>query len=586
MTQPQKAPITSLRDPQEWIDAAKTFMPKGYAVERYGVMKGDKIITTTPVVVEAIFVDPDTEAEYWRLAWLAKWIGGQLRVRRHVALKSDLLGRPGGIRSLADHGLDLGLDNAKAVARYLQLLAARDLPVLPCRSQMGWDAGYDNFLWGEFCLTGDDMIGNDPTGSLEPGAIYLDPAAGKVYTDGLEAKGTLEEWLKAAAIVGFYPRVALALYAAAAPLLLRILGAGNFAVQWAGPGSTGKSTCVALAASCWGNPDLTAPRAAVFPSSSSESFLARGAELLRDLPVCIDLDGSGNARLTTQKIHRIVNGRSEHRSWTTVAIASGADTLSDDGADDAVRARLLCLWGPPFGRHNKETAKDVAEIKAILAGNYGVFGPELVRRLLRAKANGAFMAWREAYLKTCQDFSQKAAQHGGIASHTAEHLATVAMVARIVHALFPEFEWDHAPTLRDLWTWLQLSTVRSSRSSAALDLLKEFQAKNQDRIVGLRLAKLPPPRDGWIGTIDDDGRVWTVMGIVNDLLVDAGLKPMEICREWLQTGALVPTLGRWWRVIRVGSQHCKCMALDDRFDFQHARREFGSIRQQCLAKEA
>jgi putative DNA primase/helicase len=96
----------------------------------------------------------------------------------------------------------------------------------------------------------------------------------------------------------------------------------------------------------------------------------------------------------SQVIYQIANGRGRGRgsingmrstgSWRTVMLSTGEQsavdfTLGDGGS----RARVISLWGLPFGAANEATAPLVRGIDLAVQENYGHAGPRLIQFILQ-----------------------------------------------------------------------------------------------------------------------------------------------------------------------------------------------------------
>ena len=526
-----------------WLAHQSSAAPKGYSVAVDGIRANGRVVSLTPVVPEFAFSDPGTGQGFLRLAWLRNG-----RIRRRLVSRADL--SAGRFGSLAEMGLDLGSHNRQSIIRFFRAVeGSRLLPWHFVSKQCGWDQEMKSFLWGEQCITAGGVVSSDPCGNLAD-ATHLSPAAPMVYVEGMGQAGTFEGWLKAARQAMRHPRVALAIFAAAAPPLLRILGASNLGVQWSGPGGSGKSSCAKLAASAWGNPDPCSLHPYLLRWGSDRKWLEQASITMRDLPVILDDASEGLDRWS--RAGAILAGASEGRvergvpipseRWATCLIASGVQGLNDDCPDE-LAGRLFDFWGPPFGGQGQEVSEIVAEIQEGIQSNYGHFGPLLVQRLLQKKE--LWPKWKAKYLEIRKELISWGAGISGPASRIAQHLATMRTVALLVKNLFPELEVDSEPTMRDLKDWIERSASHAPKSAMALERVREWMTLNQGRILGLHEApepgeRLSVPPGGWIGRTDQDGKVWIMQGLLSESLTEWGYVPEKCLREWWAAGELLP----------------------------------------------
>lgn len=531
-----------IKDPKDWLDKARERVPEGYSIAEGGISR-DFVFASAPVVLEGI-LEEEGGRGWLRLGWLAKWSKGW-RVRRMLVDRGKVRASAT-LTSLASYGLNI--TSARAFDDYLQASAPL-APVASMASALGWSEDKRSFLWGEFLVTSEGVTPADPYAAdpIEPGGVYLSHNIARAHTDGYEARGTWAGWLKAIKAMEDHPRALLAVYASAAAPVCGALGLPPFAIQWSGPASIGKSTCVSIAASAWGNPDPMADRSVVLRAYISPAEVAAAAAIRRHLPTL--MDASGREKLLPAKIESALLANA-------ITMSPGGDSMQED---DSLRSRLIALWGSPFGDQSPASARAISELREGVMSNFGHFGPALVERLICAGPE-AIDGYRQIALEARARFAEKAAESGGLPAQLAEHIGTLAAITTLVHDLFPEFTWSPQPTMDDLWEWLALSAKQTGRATFGENLLAEYIRDNQDRVYGIRKEKTPPG-NGWVGCKDREGRIWVVAGLVNDVLVDAGLRPMEVYREWVQTGTVVLTYGKYWRVVKMGARHVRAVAL-------------------------
>ena len=75
---------------------------------------------------------------------------------------------------------------------------------------------------------------------------------------------------------------------ALAPPMLEILGASNFVLDFAGATSSGKTTTLRVAASCWGKPDERSDESAMHTWDVTRVFLERASTIISGMPLILD----------------------------------------------------------------------------------------------------------------------------------------------------------------------------------------------------------------------------------------------------------------------------------------------------------
>lgn len=401
------------------------------------------------------------------------------------------------------------------------------------------------------------------------GAFNLSPP--EPFQGMVAEKGELEGWLELDPIIAAYPRLRSAIYAALLPPLMRILGSvENFSFQIIGPPASGKTTAVALAASVWGNPDLSSDTPTILPWGASQEFLVEAAACLRDLPLFLeDYEGS-SARHRVDKMAALLAGRgggemvrgsfTPVRSWSTVVLSSAVRGVEDLDETGCLSARAISLWGSPFGKTNPDTMECIAEIQRVVSHHHGVLGPEWIRRIQAAQT--AWPTWKANHEARVKRFATRAAEQGGFASRAARSISALATTAVVFHALFPECEWDHDKTIEDLWVWLNLNGHQTNKGYAGLEAFRAWWENRRMWFFG-RGGQKPP--GGWKGVIRKNKHgvpiVWTFEEEVRAVLLDAGFNPTEVYEDWVRGEICVPTWGRVWRTIKLLYSTKRCIGF-------------------------
>ena len=78
-----------------------------------------------------------------------------------------------------------------------------------------------------------------------------------------------------------------------------------------------------------------------------------------------------------------VKGTQRTGSWTTTLLSTGESPAVASTQDGGTRARVMTLWGGPFGEATESSAQLVNELTVNLKQNFGHAGPALVARRVR-----------------------------------------------------------------------------------------------------------------------------------------------------------------------------------------------------------
>lgn len=484
-------------------------VPEGWTLSRAGVLKPQAgqdgepgipaVIARQPVVIAGRLRDVATDDEKLRLAFHADGHWHHRTVSRAIAANSREL------IALAGSGYPVTSGTAGPQVEYLadfEATNANSLPRAHVASQFGWqgERGKLGFLIGRRLIAPDgSMPGELDIEAMAPEdwredfvAFHGADAGDNQFADAYQAAGTLDAWIEQAAIAATYPRVLLALYTACVPPLQGILGIPNFGMDFAYPTSTGKSTTLRFAASAWGNPDDRAPASALGTWDATRVWIERASTVLNGIPLILDdTKRAKNPRLIAQTIYDVVQGRGRGRgspngmrrlgTWSTVLLSSGESRAVDFTEDGGTRARMLTIWGSPFGKTDAATGARVLRINQGVLLNYGHVGPRLVAFLLRHRDR--WERGREQYAKAQCEALERAGDNP-IAGRIAAYFAAIEMAAKLVHQAIPELPWKFEDQLDGIWRALTAEAIESDRATVALDRVYAWAVGHQTQFWG------------------------------------------------------------------------------------------------------
>lgn len=348
-----------------------------------------KQIFPVPVIISRRLKNVDTNEEKIELAYFRDQRWNRLITERSTAMNK------GSIVKLADTGLPVHSENAKALVKYLGAFDAAnlDMPYTRSVSHMGWiDDSIDRFLPGV-----DDGIQLDVPESM---------------SKGFRSKGTVEKWVQQIRPVLQYPIARFMLAGSFASPLLRIIGHRNFLIYPYGGTRGGKTAALKVALSVWGNPERT-----MGSFRSTQNALERQAAFFSDLPMGIDeRQVIGDQQGFIESIaYMMGNGQSRGRAtrdgklqpeltWHNITLATGENPLSSDSSSGGIKSRTLEIYGKPIDNEEEASRFHIATEEA-----YGVVGPEFIKKVMtELKENpdsfrDDFKHIREKLKKECPD---------------------------------------------------------------------------------------------------------------------------------------------------------------------------------------
>ena len=530
---------------------ASLHMPPGYEIDQQGVYRVsykardgeiEKIreqITHAPLLISARTSDIHDGGESTTLLYKR---GSEWRERTEPRA---VIATAREITRTAAHGVPVTSNTAAKVVEYLAVFEAYNLERLPhtrTAKQLGWlgDGGKDGFL------VGPDLIGGN--GTLEfRGADEGD----EQIAAGFSRRGTHREWFEAMQKLAPYPRVYMALYGSLAPPVLAIVGAPNFGIDWANPTSTGKTTTLRVAASCWGSSDERSPDRVLHSWDATRVWIERAAAVLNCLPLILDESKRARyPRAVSQTLYDVANGSGRGRgtprglaragAWTTVLLSTGETPVTSFSEDGGTRARIISLWGSPFSTADEGTAALVTNLRHDLDAHYGHSGPMLVEYL--ADQRSKWDEYRELYRGLKVKYAELAGDEP-VLGRLGEYFAALALTAALAEraAIIPIFE---DPVAR-LWDALKATSQEADRAQLALDMVVSWMHSHQSEFYGrhrIDQADVPiQPAAGWAGRWAS-GESWENVAFMPDRLRDVLRRlehePDSILRVWRDRGWL------------------------------------------------
>lgn len=537
-------------------------VPQGWTLTPSGISRVGQsvsILIPAPVIVATRLHDVAEGTEAMRLAWTRDGHWKRHDVERAVAAN----GRS--IVDLAGRGLPVTSNNAKDLVQYLADFEAENLSVLPISQvsrQMGWQGhgGVDGFLWGHTLITAATPVHGEPLAATPDGAgqgaitFHGADDGDEQLAGGFRASGTFEGWRQAVAIAAHYPRIRLAIFAALAPPVLALLDSPNFGLDYAGETSRGKTTTLRVAASAWGSPDERSPAAALSTWDATRVWIERASAVLNNLPLILDDTKRAKKRQdVAQTLYDVASGRGRGRgsprgmaragTWTTVLISSGEAPATGFTEDGGTRARVLTLWGSPFGQADAATAQVVHQLNLGVRAHHGHAGPRLVGHLIENRAQ--WDACRQQYHDALEHYTALAGANP-VAARMAAHFAALVVTARLAHEAL-DLPWSFQDPVEPLYGELVAETPDADPAARALRHVVSWAQGHQEEFFGRRDEGRGQPHAGWAGRWDVGGPThqsqWTYIGFLPDrlkvVLAEGGFEPDPVVRGWKERGWLL-----------------------------------------------
>lgn len=293
---------------------------------------------------------------------------------RTAIFDRDVLASNNKIVQLANHGISVTSETAKALTRYIddvQHLNQDKIPIKRSVTRLGWFGDMFVPYADELIFDGEDIF--------------------KGFYDAVQSHGDRGTWLETARGIrkgpSLIPRVVLA--ASLASVLVKPLGGLPFFVHIWGQTEAGKTLALMLGASVWANPELGRY---IHTFNATQVGLELSAAFTNNLPLMMDelqiirkrddfdniiyqlAEGLGRARGDKS------GGMRKTYSWANCIITTGEQpitSLSSGGGAINRTVELMC-------EHNESLFGEAGEPTKIalkLSENYGHIGKEFVELL-------------------------------------------------------------------------------------------------------------------------------------------------------------------------------------------------------------
>lgn len=541
-------------------------MPKGWLATKLGVFKvkqdqSRSIVITAPCVITAILRHDDDHTVYVRLSWL----DGHRWAWKVVPLE-DISVRSRAER-LSRFGLPVNSNNSKMVISYLTAFYALNrnrLPFARVVSHMGWQRG-GGFLWGSILIGRRggtvDVDQTDPRKWPEDTVVF-DSTDGGTHdvANVYGSRGTKQGWLDAVAplVANRYPAAQMGLLASLCTPLLEVLSrcgpsVPNFAIDFCGPTSTGKTSIIKVAASCWGIPDDKTPKTPISTWDNTGPGIERTAHARNHLPLILD-DTKRAARKDQipRSIYMVAQGQGRTRatipgmqktsSWRTVMIMTGETRAIDFSEDGGTRSRVVTIWGTPFGAPSEEMAAQLRDVETRMMENHGHAGPAFVRWLYDNKEKTR--AWRRLFDDLVGEFNERSAGSGPMGRMSA-YLGLLRLTEGLLEqaGLLP-WERDEKDCVDRLWGTIEAACREADRASHALDYVRSTARARRREFFDPDHPDRKSPQGGWLGMWDVDEGVYLFPHAATSILSTGGFDVQSTLRTWVDRKIVTQRRGR------------------------------------------
>ena len=361
-----------------------------------------------------------------------------------------------------------------------------------------------------------------------------------------------------------FPIVLFSVLATLAAPLLRLIDGPNFAVDFWGRTSTGKTTLLQVLASIWGKPSgsggliLSWNNTVIF-SERLASFFGGG------LPVFFDDSQTASDKLVEKVTYMLVNGMGKGRAkphsvakteaFQVVLFTTGEKPLTENSYPGA-KARVIEIYGSPFPGI---APQQLHQLKGIIMKNYGFLGERYISALSNVKTEDL----RTRFLEARDYYSEKATND--IGQRFSAYFAATYLAGAILASKVAEMEWL-APlfvnAIDTVWEKTTVNMVETDMAQKALVGVASWIESNRLHFSTSKGAVTFQPIFGAIK--ESDGYVAIIPHVFKQALVELGIPSADaVLTEWMRRDWLIYTPGRKQKQVKIDARPvwCVCISL-------------------------
>lgn len=497
-----------------------------HGIDRFG---GEIETCNHPIMPIQRLVNVDSDAEKLVLAYKKR--GGYWRT---VTVEKKVLASATSIIALAEYGIAVNSENARALIRYLADVENLNLEIIPevkSITRLGWiqDYGFSPYT-EELVFDGDVSF--------------------KHFYESVRAKGSFEKWKDA--INGVRENNAITrLFIAAsfASVLVKEFGSLPFFVHLWGGTEAGKTVALMAAASVWANPSMGEY---IHTFNSTAVGHEVSATFVNNLPLMIDeLQIIGERKKFDELIYTLSEGVGKKRAntnaglrkvgtWQNCILTTGEKPITSSSSGGGAVNRIV-----EIDCKDEKLIENPIEFLSKIRFNYGHAGKMFVEKLQTPE--GMDLA------NKLQQINYKNLTSDG---EITDKQAMAASIILTADALANEWIFKSRVRLKKDDIKPHLSTKRSvSVNIRALEFLYDF--------VSINIAKFTSDKDytGEVWGITDDECIYIIKAQFDKILENEGYSPTAFL-SWAKSNNVIDTeCGRTTKNKRVNGGQARCVCL-------------------------
>ncbi len=314
-----------------------------------------------PILIEKIYLSYENKLEFVSILFNSR---GKID---NVVVPKSIIANRNKIVSLADYGIEVTSENARHLVSYLSdICCFNDIKVISASDKLGWK--------------------KDEFSPYDDNVYFLGESKYKELFHSICEKGDYESWFSyTKKLVSENIIVRLVFLASCVSPFIEKLGVLSFILHLWGGTESGKTVCLMLGASVWGDPEL-----GKLVKSLNNTFVSveRIADTLNNFPIFCDelqlikhqsLYKNGYDSLIMTLCQGVGKGRGNTNggidkltTWRNLFIFTGEEPITSDNIGGGSKNRVIEIEA------NTKIIDNGMETSNFYRKNYGFFGKELI----------------------------------------------------------------------------------------------------------------------------------------------------------------------------------------------------------------
>ncbi|MDA2113625.1 DUF927 domain-containing protein [Bacillus cereus group sp. MYBK209-1] len=460
-----------------------------------------------------LYINAETEKTNYKIGVVTN---GKLQTTIQPA---SILNNTGKIVELGEIGIPITSTNARYIVNYLDDL----------RYEMRDKIEVTNFLERLGYYKNSFVLPNETIG--QDAITFVPNSEGdKQYINGFVESGSLDDWKENVFNpIKEKPFALTYVLASFASLLVEKFRIDPFVVELSGNSSRGKTICMKIASSVWGNPDRL-----IESWYTTNVAVGRRAALLNNLPLLLDDTKKGREKDISSIVYQFTQGSEKTRgsltgtqragTWKSIMLSTGEKKITEFGHHAGVAGRVITLSEAPFG--NGDATKLVNDIEMNVNDYYGTAGKIFASWLTSQELD----RWKEKYIDIRNQYISLS-ENNNVVKRLAKYMALIHLSALMLNeCLYTEIQ-DYI--LYDVWNAMLEGNEEVDKPKQAMVYLYEQCLMNRQRFMKSKSGhEMLDSWGDWNYEDDNAEKIIMFPTKVEEILNKNGFDAKTILSEW------------------------------------------------------